>query len=509
MKTGFLPCLLLATVACAPVYAQEEDDIDQYFSQIDTGKDNKISLDEMKTHAWSELPEDATERDKVIAWAPHVIDFLLADANDDHTVTREEFRGYIDAMQDDDKKVKFTAKDWEFYQKDYLDPYIELSLKAADKDGDKALSKEEFGTLSDADPEEFAEIDTNADGKLTGDEYKQVIKKYIAEFYDFDEGTPAEADEKTKERFNGFDADGDGNITVPEWKAAVATEETTTAVWWGMYLVHLVVDLDEDGNVNLKEFAKFANEQPKGIKPKLMPSDKKAFLDTVWTDTDTDKDGKLSRAEYIAIAPEGHAEVYEQEFNGMDKDESGDLSRAELWESFKQNLTDYEIVEEKEDAPEKPEGTENSADPMWDVYRKIGRNWTHKLSSNYAGMENVSHMKYEVIKVEKDHAVVTITMLDKDKQPIAGVKAREAKILFKTSEGGEEGEAVVKDLGEKEVEVAAGKFACKGTETTVETSAGKTVTTSWMHAKYPTLIVKSESKTDDGSSVTELVEFND
>lgn len=516
MKASYWLCLLIGAVACGPAFAQEEDDIDSYFSQIDASKDNEITLEEMKNHAWSDLAEDASERDKVIAWGPHIIDFLLADADDGNVVTRKEFRAYIDAMQGE-TRTKFSKKDWAFYQKDYLNPYIELSLKEADKDGDKALSKEEYNTLSDADPEEFAEVDVNEDGKLTSDEYKQVIKKYLNEFYDFENtDTPAgEVDAEVKEKFDQFDADGDGKITEAEWKTAMTQPDTAQAEWWGLYLVLLVVDLDDNDTVEVSEFAKFAADQSEGVKPKLMPADREAFLDYVWKATDTDKDGKIVLKEYLALAPADHGAIYEEEFNGMDSDTSGDVSRDELWTSFKQHLGDYEIVEGEapsdDTTTETPDdgSTDTSDDPMWDLYKKEGRSWMYKTVSRYAGMENVNYMKYEVVKVAADHAMLKVTMLDKDKNPMPGMTPTESKIEFKSAAGGNGEGPKVTDLGEKTVTVEAGEFEAKGTEVIVESTAGTTTSTTWSHKKYPSLIVKNESKSDAGSSTMELAEFNE
>ncbi|MBZ0134774.1 MAG: hypothetical protein K8I27_00205 [Planctomycetes bacterium] len=503
MKAGYLLCLLAGAAFCGPVFAQEEDDIDQYFSGIDTGKDDKISVDEMKAAAYADLEADAGTRDKLIAWAPHVIDFVLADADDDRVVTRAEFRAYITAAQNGEP-LKFSTKDWDFYQKDYLDPYISETMKAADKDGDKALTKEEYNTLSDATPDEFAEVDTNGDGKLTGDEYKQVIKKYLNDYYEV-EGTGDGQNEELKKRFAGFDADGDGKISAAEWKASTTKPDSAKADWWGLYLALLVIDTNDDLGVDLSEFASFAADQEKGVKPKLLPSDRTGFEDLVWKETDTDKNGTLSRAEYVAAAPEGGAKIYGDEYDGMDADKDGEVTRDELWQSFKVHLTDYEIVKEKAG-----DVGDNAADPVWDLYKKVGRTWTHKIVSVFGAHETVSWSKYEVLKVNADHAVVRVTTLDENQQPVEGVEPMETKISFKSATGGEPGDAPKTiDLGEKTITVEAGEFEAKGTEITVEAAGTKSTTTSWTHKKFLALIVKSESKSAGGSSTMELVAFSE
>ena len=507
MKASFWLCLLIGLMVSTPAFAQEEDDIDRYFSTVDADGDDKISAEEMKSQAEGEVGPDATKRDKLIAWGPFIRDFVLADTDDDRSVTRKEFRDYVNAIQGEEK-IKFSKEDWAYYQENYLDVYIADSMTAADKDGDKALSKDEFNTLSDADPEEFVELDVDGNGKVTGDEYKTVVKKYLAEYYEFEEGegeaTDApEVDEETLARFKEFDTDGDGNLSVAEWKSHMTGPDSAKADWWGLYLVHLVVDSNDDSNIDLAEFAKFAADQPKGIKPKLMPSDRKAFLDTVWKETDGDSDGKISRAEYVAIAPDGAAAIYGEEFDGMDADKSGDVTRNELWSSFKQHLGDYELVEEEEgdttdEQPEKPEGGEGKIDrEAYALYLKKGRTWLIKSVSDVPGMgETVTFTKWEVLEVGDTSATCKMSTLDKDQNE---TYSTEIVIEFKAAGDLPEGAPEV-EVKEETLTVEAGEFECYVTTTSDNTT--------WASKKYPGLLVKSVTK-GDYPITTELVDFTD
>ena len=501
MRVRFWMCLLLSAVVCGPAFAQEDDDIDKYFNGIDTDENDKLSIDEMKGHAYTELAEDASDRDKLIAWGPHIIDFVLADSDDDLSVTRKEFRDYIAAMQGE-AKITFSAKDWAFYQKDYLDPYIAATMKAADKDGDDALSKDEYNTLSDASPEEFAEVDLNKDGKITGAEYKEVIKQYLIDYYDF-QGDNTEDPELVKTRFNGIDKNTDGSISVAEWKEHALQPDASAADWSGLYLVFLVVDTNDDLKISLEEFTQFGEDQRNNVKPKLKPVDREALLDQFWEATDSNEDGKLNREEYVAKAPAGSEALYGAEFDEMDVDESGDASRDEVWNSFKQHFGSYDIIEEETKDETTEDETSGGGD--WDLYKKEGRSWMYKSVSNYGGTETVNFMKYEVIKVGKHHAILKATMLDKDKQPQPGMEPTETRINFVTESDESTDGPEVKDLGEKTMKVEGGEFECKGVEVTVD----ETTTTSWMHKKYPALIVSVNSKGEAGSSSMELVEFNE
>lgn len=132
--------------------------------------------------------------------------------------------------------------------------------------------------------------------------------------------------------------------------------------------------------------------------------------------------------------------------------------------------------------------TPAASDP-YALYKKKGRNWTHKME--VAG--NVSHSKTEVVELADDHAMITTTMLDKDKKPMEGMpEPTPTKIEFKTAEPVADTGGAKPAEPKKETVKAAGKdWKC------VSYDDGKT----WMAEDMPGLIVKSE--------MMELVEFND
>lgn len=124
-----------------------------------------------------------------------------------------------------------------------------------------------------------------------------------------------------------------------------------------------------------------------------------------------------------------------------------------------------------------------AADP-YALYKKKGRNWTHKTAGG--------HMKVEVVELAEDHAMTKTWMLDADKKPMAGMPEPEpTKVEFKTAEGTGTATGEAKEPKKETVSAAGKDWKC------VSYDDGKT----WMAEDMPGLIVKSEHM--------ELVEFND
>jgi hypothetical protein len=131
-----------------------------------------------------------------------------------------------------------------------------------------------------------------------------------------------------------------------------------------------------------------------------------------------------------------------------------------------------------------------------------------KVSTKMTGFESVSYMKTEVVKVGEDFAEIKTTMLDKDKNPMAGMEPTTQKMSFRVpkANGGtapKEGPKV--ETKDETIKVEAGEYEC--TATTMESNGMKT--TSWVSKKFPQLCVKSVSKSDSMETTMELVEFKD
>lgn len=150
-------------------------------------------------------------------------------------------------------------------------------------------------------------------------------------------------------------------------------------------------------------------------------------------------------------------------------------------------------------------GGESSSTDAYALYKKEGRSWMYKTTTKMSGTENVSYMKYEVKTVADDHAVVVMTMLDKDKKPNEYVKPTEQKIDFAPAATDTGGDAPAVDTTEETVSAAGQDWVC----IKVEMDNNGTKTTSWSSKEYPGLSVKSVSKSESMESTMELVEFND
>ncbi len=317
----------------------------------------------------------------------------------------------------------------------------------------------------------------------------------------------AQTAEELESEYKAADADNDGKLTVKEWVDANTEEDTPYNEKWGQYVVYFTADADSDDVVTLAEFKALGANIAKGGKyGKITLKGIEKITNQTFADVDTDKDGKLSQKEVHAAFGENSP------ITEYDKDESGDIDKEEfdgvLRGLLKDNF-DFEDKKAKDESKETgvKEGETKTGDTdAFALYKKQGRTWTWKSTSKMAGTENVAYMKYEVIKVADDHAMVKMTMLDKDKKPNEYVKPQEQKIEFKTAEGGEaEGEAPEVETTDETVKVEAGEFEC--TKTEMESNGTKT--TSWMSKKYPGLLVKATSKTDSYESTMELVEFKD
>jgi len=158
-----------------------------------------------------------------------------------------------------------------------------------------------------------------------------------------------------------------------------------------------------------------------------------------------------------------------------------------------------------QDTPkEEPKKEATETVDAWALYKKKGRTWTWKIASKYSGYESVMYSKYEVIEVTETKATVKLSTLDKDKKELF---SQNTDIEFKaaSTDGKTDGNAKAPEVTEEKIKVEAGEFECQ--KTVVESGGNKT--TSWMSKKYSGLLVKNESKSEQGESVMELVEFKD
>jgi len=124
----------------------------------------------------------------------------------------------------------------------------------------------------------------------------------------------------------------------------------------------------------------------------------------------------------------------------------------------------------------------NGGGDVWALYKKEGRNWTHKMTGDMT-------MKTTIKTVAEDHAIQVTEMMGADGAAMGD--PTETKIEFVTAEAPADAAPETPESEEKSVEVEAGTFDC------ISYDGGKT----WTMKEYPGVIVKSESM--------ELIEWNE
>src|SRR5690606_24081064 len=125
----------------------------------------KITKAELKTAAEADA-EGGTDSEKLETYGSYLLEFLAEATNDDEVVTRDELKTFL-KNSEEGKKGKISAKDWETYTKEYLDPGFAAELKNYDKDNDSAISRKEAEAIEDFPEEAFTQLDADKDGKIT------------------------------------------------------------------------------------------------------------------------------------------------------------------------------------------------------------------------------------------------------------------------------------------------------------------------------------------------------
>lgn len=509
-------CFAAAAMFGGALHAQMEGDeteetVNYLMEMLDGDGDGKITKAELKTAAEADA-EGGTESEKLETYGSYLLEFLAEDTNDDEVVTRDELKTFL-KNSEEGKKGKISAKDWETYTKEYLDPGFAAELKNYDKDNDSAISRKEAEAIEDFPEEAFTQLDADKDGKITAAEYKQFIRTAMAESYEIEgdaakpEPEKLEVPEKVKQNFSKADGDGDGFISKAEMKKAMAEGQANRAYWWGVYIAFLSMDTNDDLKVDINEYYVYGKDENEGKAHVFYPKDKTEAMTEIWADLDGDKDGKVTQAEFSKLFPSGEGYDSAEEFKGMDADNSGDVSKDEMWDALKpQFAKGFKFPDKDKDGSTSNAGGDNSGGEInkeaFALYTKVGRSWTTKTTANYGGIEMVTYTKTEVLEVGDDFAKIKTTVLDKDKKEM--MPGTETKISFRVASGSG-GTAPEVKTEEETIKVEAGEYEC--VKVTVE--AAGTKTTSWTAKKFPGLLVKSSSEGGGGKSSTELVEFKE
>ncbi len=118
----------------------------------------------------------------------------------------------------------------------------------------------------------------------------------------------AEFEAKVSTEFNDMDSNKDGSVTKAEaeaWQVKTATQIATAR----NKAIFTKLDADKNGSISAAEFAR------------LGPTVTKANADPLMASLDTNKDGKITKAE--------HTTAVAARFNAMDTNKDGAISEAE------------------------------------------------------------------------------------------------------------------------------------------------------------------------------------
>jgi Ca2+-binding EF-hand superfamily protein len=183
----------------------------------------------------------------------------------------------------------------------------------------------------------FSNADTDNDGKLSLAEYTASLpgKKNVETRFvdtDTDKDGFVTKEEHTADFFKRKDTDNDGKLSLVEYTANAPDSKKSESLF-------KTRDTNNDGFLSLEEFS-----PPKARKVSSKPASKTDFFVRI----DTDKDGKLSRAEHAAAFP--NSKNADASFDKKDTDKDGVVSAEE----YKAASAAYKLKKEAAAAPKAP-----------------------------------------------------------------------------------------------------------------------------------------------------------
>lgn len=210
-----------------------------------------------------------------------------------------------------------------------FEPGLPGFLKPFDADGDGQLTPEELEVAREHRDAERRDLighwDTDKNGVLSE-----------AEIAAAQEAILKEIEAERNRHFDGVDLDGNGALSLPEFKAIPGNElmpEEFAAE------IFRAIDGDGNGSLSRTEFNAVLGPglPPDGEEwlkdPQELEKEMTAALNAAFADLDANKNGTVSRQEFVsaltADAPE-MASMAEQMFNTMDADRDGSLTLAEF-----------------------------------------------------------------------------------------------------------------------------------------------------------------------------------
>lgn len=354
---------------------REKSDTD--FSAKDIDQNGELSLEEfVKKRVLTEeqKKEEETERFKK--------EFLRIDKDKNGKISREEYVGTAEGKEKTNRIDTFDAmnKDSndaltndEFVNRPDLMKVPKLQFYNRDKNHDEVLTLDEFNFFEKGQPSEafrakaFGTFDRNRSGDLSLDEFTA-----------YEDSRRIAALPKDQQQVARYDPNGDGSITLAEF-----TKGDPVRLEKSAKLLFLALDQNGDGNLNLEELRTIDGELPKVVFAKRdVNGDSEVSLEEeldaryaigkpyeaalrkdfqckdqngngrltvdefmierddpryVLKSRDTDQDGELSKAEFLADRNSKDAEKKESEnkwwasvFRGQDANFDGKLTLKEL-----------------------------------------------------------------------------------------------------------------------------------------------------------------------------------
>ena len=337
-----------------------------------------------------------------------------------------------------------------------------------------------------------------------------------------EDAAKAEAKTKAAAQIKIADKDNDGVLTLAELrltrydlrKAQIGAREDKAktkelnegARGLPEFQVFLAADINNDLKLRADELANHNLSESENKRWRLTDNDLELLAQETgqdrweWTIArDANGDNHLSGEEAGL-----KSEKDKKEFRDADLDKDGLLSSYEF-QKFGIDRFKEKAKPKVEKARAEFKDAAGAADPFA-LYRKKGRTWMHKNTTNIEGMDPmVTYIKWEVTEVSDSGATYKLYMLDKDKKPMGGMEeGTENKLDFPKelpeapADPGNEGP---KDLGEETLEAAGRKWVCKVWE---HDSAGQKMKY-WLSVEFTGLLVKMVGET----FTQELEEFSD
>jgi Ca2+-binding EF-hand superfamily protein len=250
----------------------------------------------------------------------------------------------------------------------------EKALKAMDLDGDGKLSPEEFEKACAAlDPpisakdakKLFSEMDKDGDGTVSSEEYyasvgapgefapdatpKRVAPEKPVSQDDL-KAKLGQAFKNGKEAFKAFDADGDGKLSLDEWKKRCADLGIPPGEAEKLFKE---LDKNGDGTISEDEFQNFHGVDQAEVKDRFL--DKFGNADDALKAADLDGDGKVSEEELrkvledeLGLTPENAAKVAKDMMKRLDPDGDGKIEGKDFKAEIRADADDLqERLQEK------------------------------------------------------------------------------------------------------------------------------------------------------------------